>query len=127
LSTHILPEVNLLCRRVLIIHRGRLIADARPEDLRAHGATALRVDVEARASAATVSDLLRQTPGVASVEALPPAASGDARVRVTAAEGADPREAIAHALVRAGMGLRSMSVATATLEDVFLELVTKEE
>jgi hypothetical protein len=46
---------------------------------------------------------------------------------VTATAGADPREAIAHALVGAGVGLRSLSVAAATLEDVFLELVTKEE
>jgi len=127
LSTHILPEVNLLCQRVLIIHRGRLIADARPDELRAHRATGLRVDVEARGSSEALAGLLRPLAGVASVEALTPGADGDARVRVTASGGADPREAIAQALVAAGVGLRTMSVATATLEDVFLELVTKEE
>ncbi len=127
LSTHILPEVTLLCRRVLIIHRGRLIADARPDELRAHGATALRIDVEARASKEALAALLRGLPGVASVEPLETAASGDARVRVSASDGADPRDAIARALVDAGMGLRTISVAAATLEEVFLELVTKEE
>ncbi|MCI0453006.1 MAG: ABC transporter ATP-binding protein [Candidatus Latescibacteria bacterium] len=127
LSTHILPEVNLLCRRVLIIHRGRLIADARPEELRMHGAASMRVDIEARIGAAALLELLQRTPGVAAVESLAPASGGDARARVTAAEGADPREAIAQALVSVGAGLRSMSVAAATLEDVFLQLVTKEE
>ncbi len=127
LSTHILPEVNLLCRRVLIIHRGRLVADARPEDLRAHRTAGLRVDVEARTSAEALLALVRTLPGVAGAEALSSDPDGDARVRVSAAGGADPREAIARALVDAGLGLKSLTVAAATLEDVFLELVTKEE
>jgi ABC-2 type transport system ATP-binding protein len=127
LSTHILPEVNLLCRRVLIIHRGRLIADARPEELRAHAAREFRIDVEARASVEVLLALVRAVPGVASAEALEAGSPGDARVRAATTDGADPREAIAKALVDAGLGLRSMSVAAATLEDVFLELVTKEE
>lgn len=127
LSTHILPEVNLLCQRVLIIHRGRLIADARPEELRSHQGGRMRIDVEARGDAGALVAALARVPGVGSVEALPAAPTDDARARVTADDGADPREAIAAALVLAGTGLRSMVVASATLEDVFLELVTKEE
>ena len=127
LSTHILPEVNLLCRRVLIIHKGRLVADARPEDLRAQSQGALRIDVEARTSADTLASLLARVAGVHAVESLALTDHGDARVRVTAKDGDDPREAIVAALVAAGIGLRSMSAAAASLEDVFLELVTREE
>ena len=127
LSTHILPEVNLLCQRVLIIHRGRLVADARPDQLRSTSDTRMRIDVEARASSEALLAALERVPGVASVEALPAGTTGDARARVSAADGADPREAMALALVTAGLGLRSMNVASATLEDVFLELVTKED
>ncbi len=126
LSTHILPEVNLLCRRVLIIHRGRLIADARPEEL-AKRTAMLQINVEARAPLEALAELVRRVSGVASVESLSPSAAGDARIRVTASNGDDPREAIAAALVAASFGLRSMSTAAATLEDVFLELVTKED
>ena len=127
LSTHILPEVNVLCRRVLIIHKGRLVADARPEDLRARGQGRLRIEVEARAPQDTLAALLARVAGIAAVDTLETNAHGDARARVTALDGDDPREAIAAALVAAGIGLRSMSVASASLEDVFLELVTREE
>jgi ABC-2 type transport system ATP-binding protein len=127
LSTHILPEVNLLCQRVLIIHRGRLVADARPEELRTQGAAGLRVDVEARAHPEVLAALVAKAPGVASVEPLAAHEPGIARVRAIASDGADPREAVAAALVAGGVGLLSMSVAAATLEDVFLELVTQEE
>ncbi len=126
LSTHILPEVSLLCRRVLIIHHGRLIADAPPENLRTHGSDALRIDVEARGEADAVRACLARVGGVASVDISDAAQAGVVRARVTARPGADPREAIAAALASGGIGLRSLSAASITLEDVFVELVTKE-
>jgi ABC-2 type transport system ATP-binding protein len=128
LSTHILPEVNLLCRRVLIIHRGRLIADARPDELRTHASGRMRVDVEAHGTTPdALAAIVARANGVAGVEPLPLLASGATRVRVTATDGVDPREAIARAVVDAGLGLLAMTVAAATLEDVFLELVTRED
>jgi ABC-2 type transport system ATP-binding protein len=128
LSTHILPEVNLLCRRVLIIHKGRLIADARPEELRAHAGGRMRIDVEAHGTTpGELAVIVGRATGVAGTEALATTANGAARVRVTASDDVDPREAIARAVVAAGLGLLSMSVASATLEDVFLELVTRED
>ena len=127
LSTHILPEVNVLCRRVLIIHRGRLVADARPEDLRARGQGTLRIEVEARAARETLVAVLSRVAGIAAVEAVETSDAGDTRARVVASDGDDPRDAIVAALVAAGIGLRSMSVAATSLEDVFLELVTREE
>ena len=103
------------------------MADARPEDLRARGQGTLRIEVEARAPQDTLAALLARVAGIAAVDKVETNANGDARARVTAHEGDDPREAIAAALVAAGIGLRSMSVASASLEDVFLELVTREE
>jgi ABC-2 type transport system ATP-binding protein len=126
LSTHILPEVSLLCRRVLIIHRGRLIADAPPDDLRAHAGDAMRVEVEARGEALAVRAAIAGLAGVAAVEVEPGVTAGVVRARVTAVAGADPREAIAAALSGRGIGLRALGAASVTLEDVFVELVTRE-
>jgi ABC-2 type transport system ATP-binding protein len=126
LSTHILPEVSLLCRRVLIIHRGRLISDGPPEALRARASDPGHIELDVRAPEADLSALLRALPDVADVEVLERRADG-VRVRVNPRPGTDPREAIATAVAGAGMGLRSMSLTTASLEDVFLELVTREE
>ncbi|HEX5132956.1 MAG TPA: ABC transporter ATP-binding protein [Candidatus Krumholzibacteria bacterium] len=126
LSTHILPEVSLLCRRVLIIHRGRLIADARPEELQSHTGDALRVDVEARGELAAVRAAIESVEGVASVAGLDSAIAGIVRLRVAADSGADPREAIAATLAARNIGLRSLVTASVTLEDVFVQLVTRE-
>ncbi len=125
LSTHILPEVSLLCQRVLIIHRGRLIADARPEDLGSHAGGAGRVDVEVRGDEHALRAALDGVPGIEAVDALP-ADTGHARARVTATADADVREAVAAAVVGHGLGLLSLSAPSATLEEVFVQLVTKE-
>ncbi len=126
LSTHILPEVSVLCRRVLIIHRGRLIADAPPEDLRTNDSEVLRINVEARGGADEVRGAIASIDGVASVETSPAPAAGAIIARVTALPGCDPRETIAAALAARGIGLRGLSAVSLTLEDVFVQLVTKE-
>jgi gliding motility-associated transport system ATP-binding protein len=126
LSTHILPEVSLLCRRVLIIHRGRLIADARPEELATHAARRY-VDVEVTGDEALARSVIESVADVASVAILPAPMPGVTHARVNITGVADPREAIAAALVARGLGLRTLALASATLEDVFVELVTKED
>lgn len=126
LSTHILPEVNLLCPRVLIIHRGRLVSDGPPRELAAHAGGASRLEIEVRGSREDLAAALADVPGLSSIE-ITDTPDGTRRARVTGREGVDPREAVAEALVRRGLGLRTMSVSSATLEDVFLQLVTREE
>jgi len=126
LSTHILPEVSLLCRRVLIIHRGRLISDGPPDELRSRAAGSGQVDLEVRAERPALDAALH---GLAGVESYEVRSDGDGilRVRVSPRAGSDPREEIAAALARAGLGLRSISLTAASLEDVFVQLVTREE
>jgi ABC-2 type transport system ATP-binding protein len=126
LSTHILPEVNLLCRRVLIIHRGRLVSDGPPRELAAHAGGPARVELEVRAGREALAQALAEIPALSGYE-IETAADGVCRARVVGRDGADPREAVAEALVRRGLGLLSMSVTAATLEDIFLHLVTRED
>jgi ABC-2 type transport system ATP-binding protein len=127
LSTHILPEVSLLCQRVLIIHHGRLIADARPQELQSHAGDRMRVDIEARGEQQTIETVLASVAGVESLESTASGIPGVVRCRVTAIGATDPREAIASALAAGGIGLRTMAAASVTLEDVFVQLVTRED
>ena len=125
LSTHILPEVGHLCQRVLIIHRGRLVSDGPPGQL---SATVSRttIEIEARANADVILSTLRGVAGVRGLEVV--GVDADVvHVRVEPAAGTDPREAIADALAAARISLRGMTMNTATLEDVFMHLVTREE
>jgi ABC-2 type transport system ATP-binding protein len=126
LSTHILPEVNLLCRRVLIIHRGRLVSDGPPRELAAHAGGPSRLELEVRGTRDALAAALAGMAELLSYE-IDVDPDGTCRARVVGRDGADPREAVAETLVRHGLGLRSMALRTMSLEDVFLQLVTREE
>ena len=125
LSTHILPEVGHLCQRVLIIHRGRLISDGPPDQLRQQSSRS-SIEIEARGEPGAVATAVRSVAGVADVDVI---ATGDGvtRLRVVPAADSDPREGIADALAAARINLRAMTLSAATLEDVFLHLVTRED
>ncbi len=126
LSSHILPEVSATCERVVIINRGSLVADDRPENLARRMSEGHGIDVEmaVRGDAAAVRKKLKSVSGLDSVdvEELP---GGECLVKVHS-RGEDPREELAKAIVRGGFGLRELHSRTLSLEDVFISLTTEE-
>jgi ABC-2 type transport system ATP-binding protein len=118
LSTHIMPEVEAVCERVILIVQGRIAIDEPIGALQASGALV----VEARGPADAVRRVLETTPGVERVAA---AGQEDGRTRfeVHAARGADPREAIAGRLVQNGFGLLHLAPRRSSLEDRFVQAV----
>ncbi|MFN8644494.1 MAG: ABC transporter ATP-binding protein [Candidatus Binatia bacterium] len=105
LSTHILPEVEATCDRVIIIHRGRVLALDTPANLTRRVRRSAQVVVEASGPAAEVLAALRAAPGVRAVDALP----GDAVHAVVSTDpDSDLREALAAAIVGHGWGLREL-------------------
>jgi len=123
LSTHILPEVSMTCGRVVIINKGKVVAEDTPDNLtrRLRGAGALRVDVRGDAAAAT--DALRGVTGVLSVRAR--AESSEATtLEVEAEAGRDVRADIARAIVARGLDLLALQQVGMSLEEIFLHLTT---
>lgn len=124
LSTHILPEVDAVCDRVLIIDRGRIVAEGTPQALRRQLAgtptvrVALRGDVQARAA-------LEALAGVTAVEDV--FTEGETRLRVHCAQDADVAEDIFRLAVANGWTLRELSRETVSLEDVFVRLTHHDE
>ena len=124
LSTHILPEVDAVCDRVLIIDRGRIIAEGTPQELRGRMAgspvvrAAFKGEVAAREAVAGL-------PGVVAVEQA--SADGETRLRIECAEGSDPAEEIFHLAVARGWILRELTREALSLEDVFVRLMRQEE
>ena len=122
LSTHILPEVTLICQRVAIVHHGRLLAIDTPDGLRSAveetGVVSLRVaapPAEARAALLAVD-------GVRSLDMGPP---GDGAV-LTIECSVEDRDGIEAAIARAVAGrwdLLEMRRRDPTLENVFLHYV----
>ena len=123
LSTHILPEVELLCDRVIIIDRGRIAAEGTPESLRRSwvGNPGLRVTVKDAPAAAPAT--LEQLPGVVGVR---PGAGGPGSFVLECDRAADPRERVFHAAVERGWVLLELALERPSLEDVFVRLTTHE-
>jgi ABC-2 type transport system ATP-binding protein len=119
LSTHILPEVQAVCGRVVILDRGKVIAEGRPDELeRAHG----RVRVVARGERATLEAAMRAVEGVTDVTL--EREHDDERSFLVAA-GTDVREALAQAVLGSGK-LRELAPAAQGLDALFARLTKKE-
>lgn len=125
LSSHILPEVSMICQRVVIINEGRIVAEDTPERLT--GKDKRKVALEVKGPEAEVLARLRTVPGVvaASAEAQPTDHAG--RYVVEMGQGEDVRDAIAQSIVAAGWSLLEIHTLQPSLEDVFIRLVTEEQ
>jgi ABC-2 type transport system ATP-binding protein len=123
LSTHILPEVSMTCGRVVIINKGRVVAEDTPENLtrRLKGAGTLRL--EARGEETDVAAVVRAVPGVLAVH---PRGGHDGAVvlDVEAEAGRDVRAELARAVVTKGHGLLGLQQMGMSLEEIFLHLTT---
>lgn len=125
LSTHILPEVSMVCNRVVIIHEGRVVAEDTPANLAERLKGTERIELEVRGPAKEVMPLLRGLRGVTEVRRVGEGESGT--YIVESRRGADLREQIAQAIVSKGWGLLKLNPASLSLEEVFLRLTVKEE
>ena len=126
LSSHILPEVEMICHRVTIIDRGRIIAIDTPARLRQRlqGTQIVRVQLQGEPS--IIEPALKQLSGVARVSAAGHT-DGFVSFDVEAQAGSDVREAIFRLAVERQWTLRELSQTQASLEDVFIRLTTQEK
>lgn len=119
LSTHILPEVEATCDRILIINKGHIVADGTPEGLRnrAQGSEILRVQVKAPTDAA-LFDTFLALPEVSLVDPI----EGKNRFQLVSSESNSAREAVFHTCVDKGWVLTEMTPVETKLEDIFRDL-----
>ncbi|MDP2918941.1 MAG: ATP-binding cassette domain-containing protein [Dehalococcoidia bacterium] len=120
-STHILPEVSIICERVIIIHRGKIVAEDNIENLSAILRGSRRIKVEVRGPADKIADALRRVPGVKRV-----AREGNYYIVESPAE-VDPRSKITETVVKNGWNLLSAETIEMSLEEIFLQLTTNHE
>ncbi len=129
LSTHILPEVEAICGRVIIIDRGRMVSSGRPEDLRTMGEGLRTLSLEVRADEAALGAALEKVQNVRSAPAIAPVGTVGvlrARIEVEAKHLDEVAESVFRAVADAGLNLRELRREDASLEDVFTRLTTRE-
>jgi gliding motility-associated transport system ATP-binding protein len=119
LSTHVLPEVQHTCSRLLIINRGKLVADGSVDGLVSRATAGVRVDVEVAGQG--VEKRLAALAGVRSVDAQE-TGDGRWRVQVLASGEVDLRPEIFEAAKSAGWTLYELHQEAGNLEDLFRQL-----
>ncbi len=114
LSSHILPEIQAVCSRVMIVHRGRVVFQDSMQSITAH--TADRIAVRFARPPVTLG-----LPGIASVQAL-----GEGRFMVTPEPGTDLREPLVKTSVQHDWGLVELKTESRTLEEIFVSLTSSD-
>jgi ABC-2 type transport system ATP-binding protein len=127
LSSHILPEVEATCDRVLIIHEGKIVGQGTPEELAAGARGGVVVHLEVRGPLREVREAVEGTEGVQGCEVVESGEEGVVHCRVGCRPESDARELLAAALVSKGWGLREMHSERVTLEEVFHALTGGED
>ena len=132
LSSHILPEVSQVCSRVLILHRGRLVAEGTPDELTARLQGTQQIRVQVRAPEGTpVAAVLGSLPGIAGVQpqagayvvtCAPPDVVYPPHERYPP----DVRSRLTQAILQAGWELLELRAVEMSLEEVFLQLTVDE-
>src|SRR5436189_4671510 len=120
LSTHILPEVEMTCSRVIIIHKGRIEACDTPDNLLAKIRQAGGVVLEAKVGNDNGAEQLKKIPGVREV-----VTDGEdewKRLSLRVESGTEVREEVFRLAAERHWAVRELTQRRATLEDVFVEL-----
>ncbi len=129
LCTHILPEAELTCKRLLIINRGRIVASDTPENLKSTFGGGNRIRIEIKGPLADVHTAMTALPHVHRADLREDGAWIHGLIE-TARE-VDLRPNIFELVVRRGWHLRDLSLENRSLEDVYIELTqatgTREE
>lgn len=121
ISTHILPEVEIMCSRVIVIHKGKVRATETAENLLKGHRSVGELHLEAKAPV-SATESLRQVAGVKDVTA---ELDGDwTRFTLRLDAKATPGEEIMRLASQRGWPVRELHQKRATLEDVFAELTT---
>ena len=124
LSSHILSEVSAVCDHILIIRRGKLVANGTPEELAKNLQTSSQLDVEVIGEEDVIRKALDEIDATIEVgESEEPTAL---HVILKTSEKSDLREPVSRALSAAGCIILGMQLSHASLEDVFLELTDQD-
>jgi len=126
LSTHILPEVSMVCQRVIIINAGHIVAVDTPESLTRRLQRSTQVLLEIDGPPEQVTGRLREVAGVLQV-VMKDGAGALRRYLVDTDKDRDLRQELARVVCSSGWGLLELRPVDLSLEDIFIRLVTEEE
>jgi len=126
LSTHILPEVSMVCDGVIIINRGRIVAQGTESELVEQVFPTARVELRVAGADGDVAQVLRAVPAVLHVEPLP-SRDGALGFLVESHRDRDVRAELVKLVMSRGWALQELHQVGMSLEEVFIRVVAGEE
>ena len=122
LSSHILPEIEAVCDRIVVINEGKIVADDTAENLSARFSEDRRLQVVIAGPVKESVELVSSIPGVEKVSVQTSKEVGVATLAVDLAEGADIRRDLFERLSQKGWPLLYSKPLAMSLEDIFINL-----
>src|SRR5262249_54818161 len=126
LSTHILPEVSMVCDGIIIINRGRIVAQGTESELVEQVFPTARVEIQVAGPTGDVLAALRALPGVTQVEPIQ-ARDGATAFVVETPRDRDVRSDLVQLVLSRGWALKELHQVGMSLEEVFIRVVAGEE
>jgi ABC-2 type transport system ATP-binding protein len=127
LSTHILPEVSMICERVLVINQGVIIADDRPGNLASLVSSERRMILRVAGPKENVLQALRGVDGVKSADVLGVMENDSVDFLIEAQAGIDVRKPIFRSLANANWPILRLAPQDMSLEDIFVRLIDEDK
>ncbi len=127
LSTHILQEVQAVCDRIVIINKGKIVANEKTENISTAVANNRRFNIKIAGPQRDILALLKNMQGIAYAEALAER-DGDAYTYMVESEvGVDIRKKLFFSLAERGWAIVGMEALGMNLEDIFISVVDHSE
>ncbi len=126
LSTHILPEVSMTCKRVIIINRGSIVMNDKLSNLQSKNRIANRFELEINGPRTEVVEKLKSFRGVNRVKQESGNSDNYGVYHIYANSEKDIRPEIAKLIIQSEWGLKELRSSQRSLEDVFLDAISKE-
>ncbi|MGM9647781.1 MAG: ABC transporter ATP-binding protein [Eubacteriales bacterium] len=127
LSTHILPEVQAVCDRIIIINKGKIVANEKTEDIGKVFEGSRRLNIKVCGPTPTVLSAIRGVQGVSYAEVLGSHDADSTSYLVESTPGVDIRKMLFNALASKGWPIIGIESMGASLEDIFISVVEEPE
>ena len=121
-SSHVLSEVSATCDRVIVISEGRIVADAKTEELSKSFADVQKLSLTVEGGSSDVLGEIKKIPGVKKYVKLRDVSDKIAEYSIEYSNDADIRRDVFSAMVRIGCPILEMKSGNESLEDMFLKL-----
>ena len=126
-SSHVLSEISATCDRIIVISNGKIVADAKTEELSTAVSGEEKLSLEIEGASADIISAIKKIPAVIRANKVKTMRDNTAKYMVEYEKGVDIRRDVFSAMARIGCPILDMQSGNETLEDMFLKLTTSEQ